>query len=194
MPTHDRTHHNHVHGGTPLNPLEVRDETDPELALVIRATRQYREQLLARDAWLPFPQNSCCYAFGPGKRPLPVGALFILWDHWPACTGECPRCGGEVYGYGFGGLLSIGGVVALCVDCNRRVSRPIGGLTRVGKDVSAWLEGTPYDVSAFRFGGCFAGDRRALVDALRRLGARDLPDGAWLIGSSPAGASFHLLR
>lgn len=163
-----------------MNPFEVRTDTHPGLVLVIHATLAYKHSLLALDPWLPFPQNSCCYSFGPEGRPLPIGALFILWERWPAFTGQCPECGAKVYGYGFGGMLSTGGVRAVCVGCTRTLYRSIGGLTVVGSEFRPWLTGTPYTAGSFRFGGCFGGDGRALVDALRHLGASPLPDDAWL--------------
>ena len=53
-----------------------------ELAQVIRAANRHRGELLKLDPWIPFPQNGCCFRFGDEKTPLPIGALFRLWDHW----------------------------------------------------------------------------------------------------------------
>lgn len=55
------------------------------------------------DPWLPFPQINCTFSFGPEGLPLPLGALYYLWQRWPAARGPCPKCGGEGYSYSFGG-------------------------------------------------------------------------------------------
>lgn len=175
-----------------MNPFAAKPDTDPGLVLVIQATLAYKHRLLTLDPWLPFPQNACCHAFGPERKPLPIGALFLLWERWPACTGDCPECGAKVYGVGFGGLLSIGGVVAVCIGCSREMYRHIGGLMVVAEEFRPWLAGTPYALSSSVFGGCVGGDRRALVDALRDLGASNLPDKAWLAQSPPPAASVSI--
>lgn len=42
----------------------------PELAAIIRSTLTCRKELIQLDPWIPFPQNSCCFEFGPpGGRP-----------------------------------------------------------------------------------------------------------------------------
>ncbi len=51
-----------------------------EQATLVRGVQRYARDLVAVDPWLPFPQNGCCYAFGPEGRSLPIGALLLLWE------------------------------------------------------------------------------------------------------------------
>ena len=159
-----------------MNPWQIREKKVPALTWVLRGLLKFKEELLKLDPCLPFPQNACCYSFGERNQPLPVGALFILWEKWPACTGSCPACGGSVFGYAFGGLLNIGGVCACCVACERKLYRPIGGLRTVTEQIYPILRQTPYFIKTGFFGGVFEGPRAPLIQALRRLGAVDLPN------------------
>ena len=155
----------------------------PGLAAIIRSTLTFRKELLQLDPWIPFPQNSCCFDFGPHRRPLPIGALFILWDEWPACTGTCEHCQGLAVGCGFGGLFHIGGVSGCCSVCGAGWSRHMDGLPAIGFAVAPYLKPTPYFVSQWWFGGTVGGPRAPLFNALTRLGATDLPDPHWVKGS-----------
>ena len=155
----------------------------PELAAIIRSTLTFRKELLQLDPWIPFPQNSCCFDFGPHRRPLPIGALFILWDEWPTCTGTCEHCQGLAVGCGFGGLFHIGGVSGCCSVCGAGWSRHMDGLPAIGFAVAPYLKPTPYFVSQWWFGGTVGGPRAPLFNALTRLGATDLPDPHWVKGS-----------
>lgn len=161
----------------------------PELARVIRACLEHRDELLADDPWLPFPQNTCCFSFGENGLPLPIGAAFLLWDLWPDFTGACV-CGGTIYGYGFGGFLSMGGVPGVCVKCGTRHFNQLGGLGTVGHLADEHLIGTPYKLKGGRFGGCFNGPRKPLVEKLKALGATDLPGEEWCAEDPPAAASL----
>jgi hypothetical protein len=165
---------------------------DADLAKLIRALLARREEVLSVDPWLPFPQNCCCFGFGDGRRPLPVGALVLLWDRWTAATGPCADCGGGIYARGFGGLLSIGGVVGHCSGCGRRHFRPIGGLSTVGAEAGRALEGTEFNITLALFGGVVEGPRRPLWEALRASGVADLPDEEWADGFDPACVSLRL--
>lgn len=138
---------------------------------VIRAVLQHREELLRLDPWLPFPQTACSFTFGRHDRPLPVGALFILWDSWPEFTGPCPNCGGTGYGFALGGMLSVGGVVGCCTGCERHLFRQVGGLATVGRIADSYLRNTPFFLRSAFFGGTCGSDGQELLEALASLGA-----------------------
>lgn len=53
---------------------------DSERASIIRALLGLGKLSGKLDLWLPFPQNLCCFSFGKDARPIPVGALLILWE------------------------------------------------------------------------------------------------------------------
>jgi hypothetical protein len=177
-----------------MNELETntRKATTDErgFASIIRSTRAFRKELLQLDPWIPFPQNSCCFEFGPHHRPLPIGALFILWDEWPACTGTCRHCQGFAVGCGFGGLFHIGGVSGCCSVCGAGWSRHMDGLVAIGHAVEPYLKSTPYYVSQWWFGTTAGGPRAPLFNALTRLGATDLPDANWVKGSEAPAVSL----
>jgi hypothetical protein len=138
---------------------------------VLRATVHYQERLRRLHPWVPFPQTATCYAFGEGKLPLPVGALFGLWERSPEFASPCPHCQtGTTLGYGFGGLFSIGGISQYCVDCGTASINRYGGFIRIKDLVEPILADTPFYVSGWRFGAAYPGERRPLVEALRGLG------------------------
>jgi hypothetical protein len=174
------------------SPWRTRGRADADLAKLITALLARREEVLSVDPWLPFPQNCCCFGFGEGQRPLPVGALVWLWDRWRAATGLCAECGGRIYATGFGGLLSIGGVVGHCSGCGRRYFRPVGGLSTVGAEAGRALERTEFTITLALFGGVVEGPRRPLWQALRALGVRDLPAEEWAGGFDPTCVSLRL--
>jgi len=70
-----------------MDPWEAKEPWAPQRASLVRNVLAFRDQL---DPWLPFPQNDCCFGFGEDSLPLPLGALFILWERWPAITGPSP--------------------------------------------------------------------------------------------------------
>ncbi len=167
-----------------------------EEALLIKNVLEFRESLLEIDEWIPFPQNCCCYTFAekgstkPG-RPLPICILTYLWDYWKDFTGKCPKCGGRIYGFGFGGLLSSGGVVGCCIQCEAELSRQVGGFLKVGDTVQELLlTSSPYKICHGRFGGAYRGERIPLVKALNRLGAENLPINDWVLDKEPNHVSF----
>ena len=140
----------------PLAPLEPR-KYRPGTAEVLR-------RLLAAgpidDLWLPFPQWTCSFAFGPtGKAPLPVGALLLLWGAGPPWAQDCPECGGRAYMTDFGGLLSIGGGGLVCTGCGTSYSQSLGGLPSVtGILGESAIAGTPFRYMGSMFGGAYTSD------------------------------------
>jgi len=162
-----------------LLPMKPRKDRDVETAQLLRGILAHREALMEKDPWLPFPQHSCSFTFGKDKAPLPVGALALLWERWPAATGKCSDCGGHVLATAFGGGLSQGGVSACCSNCGRVHFRCIGGLSAVGEAPGRILKGTGFYVATGIFGGAQAGPRRPLWDALRELGVSELPEEEW---------------
>lgn len=172
---------------------ELIEPREPERTALVRGLLQFREELLAADPWLPFPQNSCTFKFGDADRPLPIGGLVHLWENWPACTGKCPECRREVFGWTFGGLMALGGVIGCCLGCEAEFISRIGGMPRIGKDIRPILQSTPYFVSRGILGGAAGSARLPLVNALRHLGAADLPDDSWARKPEPPGITYTLV-
>lgn len=119
------------------------------------------------DPWLAFPQGTCCFTFGEGKRPLPIGALRLLWAAgWP-WTQPCPACDGTLHAVGFGGLLSKGGTISVCPGCGRSWFQQIGGLGTMADLVrSSPIAGTEFRLGGGMFGGAASSDGAALLQAL----------------------------
>ena len=162
----------------------------PEIASVIRGVQKFKKELLQLDPWLPFPQNTCCYSFGSEGRPLPLGALFILWEKWPESTQPCSACGGASFGFGWGGFFSMGGVIGYCCVCGNAFSKPTGGLWETCSKFEPFLKDTPFFVHQSLWGGTCEGPRAPLVSALRKLGGTDLPGDDWGRGSDPCAVSY----
>jgi len=120
---------------------------------------------------LPIPQNQCCFSFGKDGGPLPAGAALWLWREDTYATGDCPSCGGDAVAIAFGGLLSVGGYVGLCLNCGKRLFRWIGGLAAVGEHIGPFLKNSPWPIKSARFGGAFASDGAALARSLGLLPA-----------------------
>lgn len=129
----------------PWTPVERNDAAAQ--AGILRVLRAWGPTLLERDPWIPVPQRGCSYAFGADERPLPIAALVHLWRHWPAATGTCPRCGGDVLAFTVGGMRSKGGVLGCCTLCERAFLRQLGGAARVAELITPVLEDTPYHVA-----------------------------------------------
>jgi len=133
----------------PLRPLEPR-ERQPETAEVLR-------RLLATDRWvdpwLPFPQTSCRFLFGQDK-PLPVGALFLLWNAGLPWAQTCPQCGGTAYAVDFGAaLMAIGWIVLVCTDCERELWQPAGHLMDISRLLDKTLARTRFRPTSMFYGG-----------------------------------------
>ena len=172
-----------------MNPWEASEHRAPERATLVRNVLAFRDQL---DPWLPFPQNACCFSFGEDSRPLPLGALFILWERWPAITGPCPVCGGQGYGVGFLGFLATGRIYGVCIDCEASLIRCVGGFCSLADEIRPILKGGPYYLNRGVMWGTFEGLRAPLVAALQSLGARDLPDEAWAREREGGGAGLTI--
>jgi hypothetical protein len=153
-------------------PWQASDELEPLRGPVIRALLEHRDWLLAIDPWLEFPQKATSFSFGAEGRPLPIGALFVLWDNASVMVGACPTCGDDGLGFAAGGGLAVGGVSGACSGCHRQLWRPLGGLATVGRILSPFLEHTEFFIRAGSLGGTFGSDGAELIAAIQRLGRR----------------------
>lgn len=143
---------------------------DPELASleahVVRAVLRHRVKLAQENRWLAFPQRSCCYSFGANGLPLPIGALLLLWDTCPRLCGRCSDCEGQAYGFAFGGLLVVGGVIGVCLSCEKRAFARIGGFGRTLAALRPFLSGTEFYFNGGVFGNARASDGAELLSVL----------------------------
>jgi hypothetical protein len=147
-----------------MSDQEVSSKPQPELAKLVRALIEKRDQL---DPWLEFPQSSCCFAFGDEDKPLPIGALFILWDKDPRWRSPCPKCRGDMRGLSCGGHLSASWFSTVCIDCDNAFGFSAGrGIGDAGELLTRTLTGTPFYVSKGRFGGAFRSDGQKLLEKL----------------------------
>jgi hypothetical protein len=134
-----------------------------ELAAIVRAVVARRAEL---DLWLEFPQNASCFLFGERKVPVPIGALYALWDWGAPWQQPCHRCGGDLRGYACGGLLTFKCLFAVCVDCERCFTEIHDG--SLGS-AAAWLrplKGTEFFMSSGCFGGTYGSKGELLLNAL----------------------------
>ncbi len=139
---------------------EISSAPQPELARLVRLLIEKRDEL---DRWLPFPQSGCSFAFGDEAKPLPIGALFHLWDKDPRWRRECPQCGGDMRGLSCGGLLNVSWFQMVCVDCNTAFSFSAGrGIGDAGGLLTRTLTSTPFYVSKGQFGGAYRSDGQEL--------------------------------
>jgi hypothetical protein len=118
--------------------------------------------------WLTFPQDSCCFAFGPYREPVPIGALFLLWSAgWPYLQ-ECPKCHGKAYMVEFGGLLVYGGGTLICPTCENEWYQELGSLPKIALEYiyKSPLIGTEFSPTGSVFGGAYASDGKRLREFL----------------------------
>ena len=147
--------------------LMTRQEMMPAVADMLRRLVIARQSGREPDPWLPFPQNACSFSFGVRKAPLPIGALFVLWDCGHPFVQPCPDCGEKAYMVSFGGLLSAGGGKLACTGCAQAWFHFVGGMSRV----FALIDATPLRRTQFRatsglFGGAIASNGEGLRAAL----------------------------
>ena len=176
--------------GPEVRPWEVSGQNS-EKAQLVRLCLKREADLRRLNGWIEFPQSSCTYVFGKEQRPLPIEALFRLWRRCEEATGRCPACGRRIYATGFGGLLAIGGMCGVCVECDSMVVRPVGGLARVRDVVAPYLAGSPFAITGMIFGAAHPGRRLPLVEALRSLGETDLPSPGWCAGMEKPAVSLR---
>jgi hypothetical protein len=142
----------------------ITDSPNTELAAVVRAILERRTEL---DPWLEFPQNSSCFLFSESKAPVPIGALYLLWDSGPPWRKPCRRCGGDLRAYACGGLLTVKWLWAVCADCERCFTEVHDG--SLGS-AAAWLrplKGTEFFMSSGSFGGTYGSKGERLLKALK---------------------------
>jgi hypothetical protein len=112
---------------------------------LLRQLYALRAELLSIDPWIPLPGAACALAFGASGSALPIGALFHLWEHWPAAGGPCPGCGGRALALSVGGTSGRNGVVrGCCLVCERELLREFGTLHEIADSMRPALAGTPY--------------------------------------------------
>jgi hypothetical protein len=126
-------------GNPEKNWYHPRGEGEAE-AFAVRMVLRYRREL---DPWLHFP-NGSCHRFGPEEKPMPIGALLLLWERWDFMTGRCARCGETIYGYTFWGEWHQYGITGCCIGCGITYCRSLSGLERVNSFVSKHLDDTPF--------------------------------------------------
>jgi hypothetical protein len=144
----------------------ITEALSPELAAVVRAVIARRAEL---DPWLEFPQNSSCFLFGERKSPIPIGALYLLWDSGPPWRKPCHRCGGDLRAYACGGLLNRMWLNAVCVDCERCFTELHDGSLGSAADWLQPLKGTEFYMSSGCFGGTYGSGGERLLKALELL-------------------------
>jgi hypothetical protein len=143
---------------------------NPELARLVKEVIQHQGEL---DPWLEFPQSGCCFTFGEAKVPLPIGALYLLWETDKRWRKVCPNCNGDARGLTCGGFLSNGWFEFICIDCSAFFVENPGGLG------SAWgllgaLKDSEFRVSGGSFGGAYGSNGAPL---LRKLDLSYTPKG-----------------
>jgi hypothetical protein len=142
---------------------EITEAPNPELATVVRAVIARRAEL---DPWLEFPQNSSCFLFGECKSPVPIGALYLLWDSGPPWRKPCHRCGGDLRAYACGGLLNMMWLDAVCVDCERCFTEVHDGSLGSAYWWLSPLKDSEFRVNGGSFGGTYGSKGELLLKAL----------------------------
>ena len=178
----------------PWGPTIVPPTAEPLLAGLWR----HRHAILARWPHLPLPTHrpaqtrpiyvplpdaerrgdvptSSSAPAGPGPD-IDAGALITVWHHWPYAHGTCQLCRGPMVAVFWGGILGVGGVTGICVECFTRGARFLPGICTALFPIQRLLAGTGLSFEwtplAFRLGGTAP----ALRDVLVSLGEQQLPD------------------
>jgi hypothetical protein len=138
------------------------NEKEQTLSHIVKALIERRNEL---DPWLEFPQSSCTFRFGDAKKPLPIGALYRLWETDDRWRKPCPSCGNKAYGLSCGGFLSNGWFVFVCVECSRSFHVNPGGLLSAAALLSN-LNGSEFEVTGSCFGAAIASRGEPLLKAL----------------------------
>lgn len=135
---------------------EQKSAHTPALARLVKVLIQRRGEL---NPWLPFPQSTCPFGFGDDSRPLPIGALFILWERDPRWRGPCTRCGGDLRGLLTGGLLSFSWFEKICLDCEHSFSIvEQGSIGDAADRFRTKLQDTEFHIGHGWFGGAVKSD------------------------------------
>ena len=142
----------------------VTEAPNRELAAIVLAVVARRAEL---DRWSEFCQNNSCFLFGERKSPVPIGALYLLWDSGPPWRKPCHRCGGDLRGYACGGLLTFKCLFAVCVDCERCFTEVHDGSLGSAYWWLSPLKDTEFHVSGGSFGGTYASKGELLLNALK---------------------------
>ena len=177
-----------------MGPWKAQGGRRPELVKLLRGIGAVRQELLARDPWVPVPQRSCTFSFGEAGRPRRVGALLHLGGGGAAWWGRGPGWGGMGVGYTFGGFLAIGGIQGICLDCAADLKQRTAGGPWQLRQVEPVLEGTPFGVHRFHFGAAVPAGVRPLFEALAALGVEDLPPEGWVAAADRAKGTGVSLR
>lgn len=151
---------------------ERKSNPNPALAAVVRAVVARRGEL---DPWLEFPQGTCVFVFGPKKRPMPIGALYHLWDAGPPWRKPCLRYGGDLRGLACGGLLTFSWMSQVCLDCEESFYETSGNSIAAALSWLRPLDNTEFHTTGGSFGGAHESGGQKL---LRVIGLSYRPDGS----------------
>jgi hypothetical protein len=135
----------------------------PVLAGLVRAIIERREEL---DPWLEFPQTSCSHWFGPQHRPLPIGALYLLWERDECWRKPCPECNGELRGISCAGSIDMLQYEFICLGCERLFTERQPPSFLLGCESLRALEATPFACTGGLLDGAHGSEGRDLLDRL----------------------------
>jgi hypothetical protein len=160
---------------------------------LVASVIEHEAALLELDPWTPFPQVSCYGAFGDDARPLPIGALSLLWKSFASFTGRCAACGGRSYGYNVSGILQVAGLGACCIDCGALARLSLGNGAQCAKAVASQLRHSEFYLRAVRPGGAFPCSAQPMIRAMHALGHNaDAIEQAWRQVERPAFGSIDI--
>ena len=107
---------------------------------------------------------------------IQAAAMITVWQAWEYAYGSCHRCRGPMVATSWGGIVGVGGVLGVCVECFERGGRFLPGVGTAVLWVDRVLGSTPWKLSwtplTFRLGGCGAGSLQS-ADRTWGSGARD---------------------